>query len=363
MIADRLLSNVKSFREANMIFAMYTIDLAMGHTLLCMSIKSETIKIYIKVAADHISESRRRALTGLPNESFQWIDPRLDITTGKLSKRITSITDEVRRWEKIANRREPVTTRMITYGALKCDPLKPFCIDNVMYDWTVIGIYTGVRLTEWAQPKSGFVKLKTDEPKAFMWQDVEFRGVNNRRMTISEGLENPSLVHTVRLTWREQKNGQNGEKKTIVRSPANKTLCAVSAVIRVMERFQALGLDKKEYPLAVFTSNGLVTGKMRFVRAPHIEVYLQRAAKNVYNITNKEELQRFSAHSIRVGACVALHAAGVSKLDIKHALRWKSDGFMVYLRDLPCQAQRNANAVLNFSPDCLDIIPHAAEAA
>jgi hypothetical protein len=35
---------------------------------------------------------------------------------------------------------------------------------------------------------------------------------------------------------------------------------------------------------------------------------------------------------------------------------------MMYLRDLPCQAQRMTVAVLNFSPDRLDIIPHAASA-
>jgi hypothetical protein len=58
-----------------------------------------------------------------------------------------------------------------------------------------------------------------------------------------------------------------------------------------------------------------------------------------------------------VGACVALHAAGLPQQDIKFALRWKSDSFYNYLRNLPCQAARVANAVLNFNPNEFTLVP------
>jgi hypothetical protein len=82
----------------------------------------------------------------------------------------------------------------------------------------------------------------------------------------------------------------------------------------------------------------------------------------VYHITNVDDLGRFTSHSIHVGACVALHAADISSLDIKHALRWKSDSFLTYLRNLPCQAQQSARAVVNFNPHRLDLVPGAAVA-
>jgi hypothetical protein len=361
-IKDDLLSNIPTFREANAIFSCYALDLAMGHTLLCKTIKSGTIKHYVKDAADRIMEARRRTISGLPNASLQWLDPRLDITTGKTAKDISIIYDEVHRWETIPDRREPLTIDMITYSALQCNPSTPYDIHNVMYDWTVVGIYTGIRLTEWAQDDSGIVMTPADEPKAFLWKDVEFRGTNNRRMSVDAALAKPNNIHTARLTWRWQKNGENGQQKTIVRAFSNPTLCSVSALIRIMKRFEDLGCDKDTMPLAVFTSNGLADGDVTLVRDNHIVHHLQTAAKAVYNIKDPDELKRFSSHSIRVGACVALHAAGVSKMDIKHALRWKSNCFMMYLRDLPCQAQRMTVAVLNFSPDRLDIIPHAATA-
>jgi hypothetical protein len=75
-----------------------------------------------------------------------------------------------------------------------------------------------------------------------------------------------------------------------------------------------------------------------------------------------DDLDRFTSHSIRVGACVALHAANILALNIQHAPRWKSDAFLIYLRNLPCQAQRTAHAVVEFNPHCLNLMPGALAA-
>ena len=101
-------------------------------------------------------------------------------------------------------------------------------------------------------------------------------------------------------------------------------MCGVSAWLRIVARWSALKLDP-QHPLAVFTDSGLASGKPEFIRPTHINAALRDAARHVYNIADKESLARFSSHSIRVGACVALHAAGISQMDIKFALRWKSD--------------------------------------
>ena len=52
-----------------------------------------------------------------------------------------------------------------------------------------------------------------------------------------------------------------------------------------------------------------------------------KTCNRVYNITDKKELAKFTYHSIRVGACVALHAAGEDGDLIKFWLRWRSDSF------------------------------------
>jgi hypothetical protein len=119
-----------------------------------------------------------------------------------------------------------------------------------------------------------------------------------------------------------------------------------------------LALDDN-HPLAVFTESGVANGNLAFIRPTHINNALHHVATAVYNITDPKDLARFSSHSIRVGACVALHAAGVQQQDIKFALRWKSDSFYSYLRNLPCQSTRMAQAVLDFDPNQFTLIPDA----
>jgi hypothetical protein len=60
----------------------------------------------------------------------------------------------------------------------------------------------------------------------------------------------------------------------------------------------------------------LVSGKLEFIQLTHINAALQLAAWAVYNITDADALARL----YRVGATVYLHAAGISKMDIKFAL-------------------------------------------
>ena len=72
---------------------------------------------------------------------------------------------------------------------------------------------------------------------------------------------------------------------------------------------------------------------------------LQSTAHAVYNITKKEDLGRFTSHSIRVGACVLLHTQNISAEDIKFRLRWRSDAFRMYLRNVTQLAERHKNAI------------------
>ena len=68
---------------------------------------------------------------------------------------------------------------------------------------------------------------------------------------------------------------------------------------------------------------------------------LQEAASIVYNIKDKKELSKFTAHSIRVGACVILHSQNVSTEDIKFRLGWRSDAFRIYLRNIVALAEQH----------------------
>ena len=84
-----------------------------------------------------------------------------------------------------------------------------------------------------------------------------------------------------------------------------------------------------------------------FINDIHIKTILQEAASRKYNIKCKKELSAFTSHSIRVGACVLLHAQNVSAEDIKFRLRWRSATFRMYLRNILPLAERHKNAIAN----------------
>lgn len=347
--------------------ALFAASLALGHTLLCCTIKSGTIEHYLRNVARHIIGQRR--LLQSPMQPLPWIDPRIDLSTNKTDSSISAIVKEVKRWENMPERREPLTVDMIAYQQLQCNKQCPHGETAAMYDWFVFGIYAGNRLAEWAQYDGTTIGTNLDgTTRAFIIDDLSFYGENRRRMSRTYALENDRLVKTIDVRWRFQKNGVNGEKKTFVRTNSNKSLCAVSALLRISHRWSDLNLESRrhgdvDFPLAVFTSDGTTSGDVKLISEIHINNALREAAKMVYNITDDDELSRFSSHSIRVGACVALHAANISELDIQHALRWRSNSFWNYLRNLPCQAQRTSRAVTNFNPNRLDVTPLSAAAA
>ena len=74
--------------------AYYTVHLATGHTLMCKTIASGTIKRYLNAAAD-------------VSRPANMMNPCLDIL-GKTSGYINDIIKEIKRWESVPNRREPV---------------------------------------------------------------------------------------------------------------------------------------------------------------------------------------------------------------------------------------------------------------
>jgi hypothetical protein len=344
------------------IMAMYVAYLGMGHTLMFKTIKARTVRIYLSEAAKLIQKRREAHVMAHPQAGLTWFCPTRTHGATTFAPPIASVLKEIERWENMIDRREPLTVDMIHFQKTLCRDSTPHSLDQAMYDWETTGIYAGFRLSEWAQEdhvqRLDQVKLTIDgEPTAFLIDDLEYKGENGRFMTRQAALQRSYLVQQVLVRWRFQKNGTKKEQKTFVRiSGGDRSLCAVSAWLRILKRWTDFSLGPN-FPLAVFSDTGLSSGKPVLICSTHIKASLQHAATEVYGITDPAALSRFSAHSIRVGACVALHAAGIQQQDIKFALRWKSDSFYNYLRNLPCQSARMASAVINFNPNCFTLVP------
>lgn len=86
-----------------------------------------------------------------------------------------------------------------------------------------------------------------------------------------------------------------------------------------------------------------------------VEKRLQFLATRTYDLTEKEDISRYTCHSLRVGACVLLHMSNASPDTIKLRLRWKSDSYLMYLRDTVKLASSHNVAMSTADPDETDL--------
>ena len=307
--------------------ACFLVDLLQGNNLDSGTIKYKTAERYMMAAA-------RIRTRGTPRLH----DPRLD-ECGKEFHEITRIKLEQKRWESKVDKQNPVTKAMIDHMLTTIDPQSPDSLDSALADWHIIGEYTGFRISEWAQPDKNPTYQKRQlspdgDTLAFQFDDVLYFGKNDSR--ILQTREHPltiNIVTRVQYRWRFQKNGIKGETKSLSCNENDPLHCPVRASLRIRDRFLRSSNLPKDHPLSFY--HPTPSSPPVLIKAHHVSKHLQHVASKVYNMTDKKELKLYSPHSIRVGACVMLHIAGASEKDIKFLLRWRSDSFMEYLRDIP----------------------------
>jgi hypothetical protein len=315
------------------VLGCYLISLFQGNGLRSSPIRSDTAKGYLRAAVSW-------------NESPRAPDPRYRPQQGLLRANsplilahpLKSILEMRRSWESLPNRREPFTQAMLEHLTHATLAAHTDSLDSTLRDWYAVGINAGCRRSEWAQEASKPIKLSPDGecPLAFTRNDVLFLDANFRAIKLQQVASGRLLPNFVRLRWRFQKNHDNGETKTFATIRGGPS-CIVTAMIRIIQRSFRLRLSDT-YPLAVFGTSSVVT----LINDSHITTSLRQLAVAVYGPMSTADLQRFSSHSLRVGACVLLHAAGKDEVFIKQRLRWRSNSFMNYLRDVPILALEHA---------------------
>ena len=94
------------------------------------------------------------------------------------------------------------------------------------------------------------------------------------------------------------------------------------------------------------------SGNIHLITASDISRVMRASACRLFKldpIKNKKDLARWSSHSIRVGACVILHGMGFTDTQLQFLLRWKSDAFLCYLRNLSILSQKQNEAITDLS--------------
>lgn len=332
-------------RHINLLYLrMFAVHLAQGHTVYCKQVRAVTIRQYIAAV--------RSFLQHFTNWDFAKESPSAQSFMPSLQR----VFDELERYDtKPVNRREPYTPEMHSLAvtrALMAKTANPTGKVVALTDWFECGLLAGFRLSEWAQdrkytnPAEPQLHERINAPPALMLGDIRVETEDFKRATGADILRLP--LHTIKkmfITFRVQKNGQDGEERLHARNTNKGGRCFVASMYRIITRFVALQCDPNITPLGVYRQAG---GTTRLITSKEIEEYMQSLAAEVYQLDptkDRKAIQKWGAHSLRVGACVLLHCLGFQPTDIKWLLRWRSDAFMTYLRNLMNLAERQLIAL------------------
>ena len=227
--------------------------------------------------------------------------------------------------------------------------------------WTLADIVClsrmlGPRVSEYAQTSPDKVDYHTYPDgkqviKAFIGDDfVFFDQAGHRIFELS--LESMSLVKKLQVTWRIQKNRQNGQAITVSSDDEHPKICPVRAALRLLLRARRLG-QPDNLPVACHSTK---KKKRVYITGARIALLLRTAATKVHPTLSKKQLSRFSAHSLRVWACVLLDEAGMSPEFIKSRLRWMGNSFRMYLRDTAIIQDKHRDVLRAASQEILDLL-------
>jgi len=313
-------------------FTLYALHLAWGDTLWGKPVKATTIEGYLRAAASLVAIHCGQ-------------DPRFDRPTDtKMSSRIHAILAEMRRFETVPKRMEPYTPAMhaILQEIIVETNAGPDSFLHAMLNWNACNLSMGCRVREYAQghdhktlgnPEKAPNHLPSKPSlRAFTLGDVALFDEQNRQVSARTFVEDVSSVRRIEMTWSWQKNSDHGQSQEYVVNSTSPTFDFVRNMHEIICRFDRLvGLDHTDIPLAVYRDEGRRT---EFLSDRRIAQLIKSLGARCYNLSPGAASKKYGTHSLRVGACVALHAAGATETQIQFLLRWKSKAFMNYLRKI-----------------------------
>ena len=261
-----------------------------------------------------------------------------------------------KREEDVAAQRCPLSNAIFAELQRKATASHSFDSErNCLFDVVCVGRFIGPRVSEYAQTSPSKVDYHIYPSgkkviKEFTADDFAFYD-NSGNSIIPLGDESADIVKKVKITWRIQKNRRNGQSITLSADDEHSKICPVRAALRMVLRARRLG-QPDSFPLACH----IYKKKRIYLTGKRVAALFREAAKTIQPNMSKEDLSQFSAHSLRVWACVLLDEAGMSPEFIMARLRWMGNSFRMYLRDTGMIQDKHRDILRAASQEVLDLI-------
>ena len=316
----------------NYLLACYTVHLILGHTIKSIRIKHATLRKYINVVVKlHTDRDLPSPLSHVKDDL------------------VTPLLNSVKSYEHQKNRKEMITDAMMSHMLRLGRLSSSTSLDAAILDWIILCRLLGARRSEWCQESQSIEMTEPTfahpipQPKAFTLEDFQFFDSSGQRIhTLMPSHSNS--VDYVEIRWRFQKNKDNGQKIPYKRDYDRPDVCPVLSALRICLRAISLQVSPTS-PLAVYASQSS-TSSFRFITAAQVHRFLRLSAQAVFNLNPKDKsLASWTCHSLRVTAANLLHRAGMSDSYIQTRLRWKSNTFLMYLRNTFYSADQHTEAL------------------
>jgi hypothetical protein len=234
---------------------------------------------------------------------------------------------------------------------------------NVLFDVTCIGRFLGPRVSDYSQTSPTKINYHVypfgkKVIKAFIADDFVFLGkpgkiINSQSLTD----ESRDVVKKFKCTWRIQKNCRNGQAITVSADNKHPQICPVQAALcLVLHAWHCGQTDNR--PVACYK----VKKKLVCLTGKRVAALFREAVKIIYPNMLKINLARYSAHSLRVWACVLLDELGMSPHFIMSRLRWMVNSFRMYLRDTNVIQEKHLDILHAALQELIDLIGANTEA-
>ena len=335
-------THLDHLQARNFVIACYAVSLTTGETLLNKRVRHDTLKGYVRMAIKCHTDRR------LPS-------PRLADTDY-----ISVILDAVRKLKAVPNRREMIHDSMYEHLLTQytsASASHPDAEQTALMEWLFLGRWVGPRKSEWCGDTATSYRTIDDpewgdRPNAlpFIFDDFRFLSSSGQEIFLTkEHWSDPHLeplkeISYVELRVRKQKNNDNYQKLLYARLASESPLCPVRCAFRIVCRGRRLGISPT-HPAAVFATRAKLE-PFHIITGNNVNTILRKTARAVFHLKRDDpNLSLWSSHSLRVTACNLLHRAKFSDSYIKNRLRWKSDSFLMYLRNTFYTADEHAKAL------------------
>ena len=183
-------------RRGTLQLAIYALHLWSGNNLHCRSLKLATIQRYISNVASFL------CLFGRARVNYRYAH----VGDKGFSPVLQAVFDELKRWEQVPRRHEPLTLEMVDAQAaiISSSAASFLSLDAALLDWLQVGLFIGPRLAEWGQPNGNWdpnrptINLYLDT-QAFTLRDIRSETTDHRRLPGPTMLDHPP--HSIRKVW------------------------------------------------------------------------------------------------------------------------------------------------------------------